>query len=145
MTEAEFRIKHSEIIEYYQLIEMRLKSICAVLIANEDKSWFERLDDYEFDPMGVLIRNIRTMQELTETTLFSINDFNVIDDLREARNYWAHECFGGKRPVCFKNGKVKQHEYARKIENDHRIAVEWDERLAEILHELLRKPLVTEG
>ena len=26
MTETEFRIKHSEIIEYYQLIEMRLKS-----------------------------------------------------------------------------------------------------------------------
>ena len=27
MTETEFRFKHSKIIEYYQLIEMRLKEI----------------------------------------------------------------------------------------------------------------------
>ena len=31
MTENDFRVKHSEIIEYYQLIEMRLKGICASL------------------------------------------------------------------------------------------------------------------
>lgn len=37
MTEAEFRVKHSELIEYYQLIEMRLKCICADLLADEDR------------------------------------------------------------------------------------------------------------
>ena len=31
MTEIEFRAKHSELIEYYQLIEMRLRFICATL------------------------------------------------------------------------------------------------------------------
>ena len=43
MTETEFRFKHSEIIEYYQLIEMRLKGICAALMADGNKGWYERL------------------------------------------------------------------------------------------------------
>ncbi len=37
MTETEFRVKHSELIEYYQLIEMRLKGICAALLADGEK------------------------------------------------------------------------------------------------------------
>ena len=47
MTESEFRFKYSELIEYYQYIEMRLKGICATILVltDEDKGWFERLSD----------------------------------------------------------------------------------------------------
>lgn len=136
MTETEFRVKHSILIEYYQLIEMRLKSICAMLTANEEKGWFERLDDFEFDPIGILIRNIRTVQELESIAIFSPEDFAAIDDLREARNYWAHECFGGKHPVCFNKGIVKNQSHAQRINSDYKNAVEWDEKLANIIRSL---------
>ena len=56
MTKTEFREKHSELIEYYQYIEMRLKGICATLLADEERGWFERLEDYESDPLGKLIK-----------------------------------------------------------------------------------------
>ena len=51
MTENDFRFKHSELIEYYQYIEMRLKAICAAILADEEKSWiynnlFARKCDY---------------------------------------------------------------------------------------------------
>ena len=59
MTETEFRVKHSELIEYYQLIEMRFKSACAGLLADEEKGWFNRLDDYESDPFGKLIQKFK--------------------------------------------------------------------------------------
>ncbi len=54
MTESDFRFKHSELIEYYQYIEMHLKAICAGFLADEEKGWFERLSDYETDSFGNL-------------------------------------------------------------------------------------------
>ena len=39
MTETEFRVNHSTIIEYYQYIEMRLKVICAALLSDEERNW----------------------------------------------------------------------------------------------------------
>ena len=59
MTETEFRLRYSELIEYYQYIEERLKYICAQLLADEDKDWFNRLNELESDPFGMLIRKIQ--------------------------------------------------------------------------------------
>ena len=87
---------------------MRLKSICAALLANDDKCWYERLEDYESDAMGKLIRCIWTIQAEKKKELFSKDDFDELDGLRDTRNYWAHECFAGNCPICFKNGEVKK-------------------------------------
>ena len=145
MTETEFRIKHSEIIEYYQLIEMRLKSICAALLADEKKGWYERLDDFESNPMRRSINHIDFIQKQKKKGTFSEKALKELDNLCDARNYWAHECFGGNHPVCFNHGEVKNPKHAQRIMSDFEAAVEWDEKLAEILHERLIKPLVTEG
>jgi hypothetical protein len=45
MTENDFRIYHSKIIEAYQFIEMHLKMICADLLSDEERDWLERFDD----------------------------------------------------------------------------------------------------
>ena len=44
MTETEFRLKHSEFIEYYQYIEMRLKDIYAALCARNENDFFNYRD-----------------------------------------------------------------------------------------------------
>lgn len=62
MTEVEFRVKHSELIEYYQLIEMHLKGICAALDVDKENSWFDKLDDFEADPLGKLLKEIKKLQ-----------------------------------------------------------------------------------
>jgi hypothetical protein len=98
--------------------------------------WFQGLSDYDADPLGKLIQKIHVAQEEKKHVVFSSDEFNDLDCIRQARNFWCHQCFGGDYPVIFKNGVIKQPEYAKKLVSDLREAIEWDERLAEIHHEL---------
>lgn len=132
MTESEFRIKHSELIEYYQYIEMRLKFICAAFLANNEKGWLERLDDIDSDPYGTLLHNIKELQEKRKIEVLSPDDFIALDEIREKRNYWVHQCFGGKYPIVFPKGKLKNAGYGTMIVADLDTAIAWDEKLVEI-------------
>ena len=136
MTETEFRVNHSTVIEYYQYIEMRLKGICTAIYSNSMTDWFQRLNDYDGDPLGKLIQKIHVAQEEKIRIVFSAEEFNDLDRIRQARNFWCHQCFGGDFHIIFKNGVVKQPEYAKKLVSDLREAIEWDERLANKHHEL---------
>ena len=90
MTLEEFRIKHSEIIEQYQLVEHHLEGIFA-LIANGD---FEELAHrVENDTMGELIRKVRFMVKENNIGLIDKNDFSVLEEIRDERNYWCHQCY----------------------------------------------------
>ena len=129
MTEKDFRFKHSELIEYYQYIEMRLKAICAALLADEEKSWIQRLDDYESDSFGTLLKKIKEIQEQKHIDVLTKDDLEQLDKMRITRNYWAHQCFGGKQPIIFKKEIVNRNEYANKIISDLDEAIEWDEKL----------------
>ena len=138
MTETEFRVKHSELIEYYQLMEMRLKTACAGLLADKEKDWFARLSDYESDPFGVLIKKIKEIQQRKNLSLLSDDEFIKLGELREKRNYWAHQCFGGQYPIVFQKGNVKDPKYATKIVDDLDDAIKWDERLTEVVNVVLK-------
>lgn len=118
MTETEFRVKHSELIEYYQLIELKLKGICAAILADEENDWYERFTDQEADPMGMLIQKVRKLQADNELNLFTEDDFKKLDDIRTARNYWAHQCFVGNAPVTFFKGNVKRTAIVKKVNAD---------------------------
>ena len=87
MTEVEFRVKHSELIEYYQLIEMHLKGICAALDVDKENSWFDKLDDFEADPLGKLLKKIKKLQSKKNYKLLKDDDFRELDELRKKRNY----------------------------------------------------------
>lgn len=137
MTENDFRINHSKIIEAYQLIEMRLKMICAGLLSDEERDWLERFDDYELEPLGNLIKKIREEQPKKHITLFSPDDFESLDLIRKTRNYWAHQCFGGHSPIVFsREGTVKRPVYAAKVIDDLRNAEDWNDKLTEIFRSL---------
>ena len=130
MTETEFRVKHSELIAYYQFIEFKLKAICADLLANEERGWIERLDDYETEPLGQMIHKIRTLQAKKQMSLFTQEDFDALDALRQSRNYWVHQCFHN---VTFRrNGELKTTNNAIKLCSDLDNAIYWEERLSNI-------------
>ena len=137
MTKTEFHVMHSELIAYYQFIEMHLRFICADFLADKDRDWFDRLDDYESDPLGLLIQKTKDIQKQKQITILTQDDFVKLDELRNRRNYWVHQCFGGIRPVIFKKGKVKSSEDVKNITFDLNEAMAWSQKLAGI-----RKPVI---
>ena len=108
---------------------MRLKAICAAILADEEKSWIERLDDYESDSFGTLLKKITEIQEKKHIKLLTRDELLELDKIRITRNYWAHQCFGGRQPIVFKNDEVKRSEYVNKILADLNEAIKWDEKL----------------
>ena len=138
MTETEFRFKHSQLIEYYQYVEMRLRFICAALLADEERTWFERLDDYGTDPMGKLIQKLEEIQKSIDSEWLTKEEIAALNELRASRNYWCHKAFSGELHVTFKRDAVKREmvlkrpEYAKKIAEDLDAAIKWDEKLTNV-------------
>jgi hypothetical protein len=109
MTENEFRIMHSQIIEEYQLIEMHLKGICSVILADDARSWVDRLDGYNYDPLGFLLKEIQTIQKNNKSNYLLNDDLKALDAVRVARNYWVHQSFVNDEHVTFsRTGNVKK-------------------------------------
>ena len=131
MTETEFRVKHSELIEYYQLIEMRLKGICAAVLADEEKGWFERLSDYDSDPFGKLLKLIKDLQKEKDISVFAQEELDALNQLRLCRNYWVHQCFACAERITFKKGEVAKKGAAVQLHRDYEDAFEWDKKLTE--------------
>ena len=131
MKETDFRIYHSMIIETYQHIEMKLKVLSSRLLSTEERGWFDRLDDYESDSLGKMLVKIRDIQDKKNIELFSSDDFTKMENMRQARNYWAHECFGGMTPIVFNKGIVKRPAYATRLVDDLKAAEEIESSLAE--------------
>ena len=138
MTETEFRFKHSQLIEYYQYVEMRLRFICAALLADEERTWFERLDDYGTDPMGKLIQELLDIQKSIGREWLTEAQISELNELRANRNYWCHQAFSGNIHVTFRKDAAKREmilkrpEFALKIVNDLNAAIEWDEKLTDV-------------
>ena len=137
MTESEFRIIHSELIAYFQYIEMHMRGICAALLKNEEKSWFQRLEDYDMDPLGKLIQKLKDIQIEKSIELFSEGEFNELDELRKKRNYWVHQCFVGTSPIVFPRKKVKHPEHEKMIVSDLHEAKKWEDTLTMIERKFL--------
>ena len=119
---------------------MHLKGICAALIADEDKNWFSTLDDFDLDPLGKLILKIKTLQEEKKINLFSASDLDTLDALRLSRNYWIHQCFSADHHVIFKRGAVRDVEFAKRINEDLRDAMDWDEKIVEKAKIIIPRP-----
>ena len=118
---------------------MRLKGICAELLADEERGWFERLSDYETDPFGLLIQKIKDIQNQKKVVLFTEDEFKILKGLKERRNFWAHQCFGGLNPITFsKAGTVKSIWDEQKVMSDLDDAIEWDRIITERINALSR-------
>lgn len=85
-----FRIKHSKIIEQYQLIEYHLEGIFGLL---EEGDFEELTHRVENDAMGELIRKVRFLDKETNCVYLEKEDFSILDNIRDDRNYWSHESY----------------------------------------------------
>ena len=144
MTKAEFREKHSEIIEYYQLLEMHLKGICASLLSGEDQTWFDQLDKHETDTLGALINKIQSLQKQKQLELFTAEDLETLNQIRKDRNYWVHQCFTDtkERLVIFKGDSIKHQEIAQRIKTNLNTVIAWNEKITKIERPLIRSVML---
>ena len=138
MKQTDFYKNYCELITYYQCIEVHLKGLCALLLADEERGWFDRLEDYESDPLGKMIQEIQSLQVKKNCVLFSPEEFEALNTIRQSRNLWVHQCFVGYSHVTFRNGIVRA-PYGEMLAADLNEAIYWDQKITEIGHTLFQQ------
>ena len=123
MTLEEYRIRHSILIEQYQWIEFDLEGLYAAI---SDEPFCEALREIEKDSIGGVVREIKKIEKEKNITVFSDDEYEVLDLLRERRNFWSHACYTEPRD----KNNVPQN--AQKLSADLQNAEDFLERLREI-------------
>ena len=90
MTLEEYRIQHSMLIEQYQWIEFDLEGLYATI---SDEPFCEALRVIEKDSIGGVVREIQKIEKEKDITVFSDEEYQELDMLRERRNFWCHVCY----------------------------------------------------
>ena len=90
MKMEEFRIIHSKLIEQFQLIEYHLEGLFGLVGDGEFEELTKRVEN---DTMGELIRKVRFVFINKKIDLLNKDDFALLDEIRDARNYWCHQCY----------------------------------------------------
>ena len=90
MTLEEYRIRHSTLIEQYQWIEFDLEGLYAAI---SDEPFCEALREIEKDSIGGVVREIKKIEKEKNIVIFSEDEYQELDMLRERRNFWSHACY----------------------------------------------------
>ena len=124
-----FRINHSRIIEQYQLIEWHLEGIFGLLEQGDFEELTHRVEN---DTMGELIRKVRFLIKENKVSLLSKEDFSILDDIRDDRNYWCHSCF-----LDVNDNPEKYGEIAKRLLSNLDKVIGMNDKLEEVFKELM--------
>lgn len=90
MTRNQFKILHSEIMEYFQCIEFDLKRIYSKM-SSEDFGY--EMDMLENSNFGKTLYKLKKFDQSDGEPWLSDADYEQLDKIRELRNYWCHQCY----------------------------------------------------
>jgi len=90
MTYEKFKLIHSELIMSVQYIEQDLRIIYALV---KDGEYCKNLDDVEECSLGMILWGVKEADEANDAFKMSDADYELIDNIRELRNYWCHQCY----------------------------------------------------
>ena len=90
MTLEKYRIIHSTLIEQYQWIEFDLEGLYAAIA---DEPFSKALRGIEKDSIGGVVREIKKIEKEKNITVFTADEYQELDLLRERRNFWSHVCY----------------------------------------------------
>lgn len=85
-----FKLIHSELIQQVQCIESNLKIIYAAMHNGNFKS---NLKFVEKMNLGKIARELKKLDNSDNIPDFSEEEYTTIDEIREIRNYWCHQCY----------------------------------------------------
>ena len=90
MTRDMFKIIHSELIQQVQCIEYNLKvSYAAMRKGNFDKNF----QSVQKSNLGKIARALENLDHSDDCPALTEDEYELIDDIREIRNYWCHQCY----------------------------------------------------
>lgn len=81
---------HSELIQQVQYIENDLKVIYAAICKGNFKSNLQLLNKAN---LGKIARELEELDYSDDFPELSQDDYAVIDEIRNIRNYWCHQCY----------------------------------------------------
>jgi len=90
MTYEKFKLIHSELIMSVQYIEQDLRIIYALVKEGE---YCKNLEDMKDCSLGLILLSVKEADEENDAFRLSDEDYKLINDIRELRNYWCHECY----------------------------------------------------
>ena len=90
MTRDKFKLIHSDLIMQVQCIENDLKMIYAGMHSGD----FDRnLDMLEKANLGTVIKKLKDLDYSDGHPDLSKQDYALLEQIREIRNYWCHQCY----------------------------------------------------
>lgn len=81
---------HSELIMQVQTIEYDLKLIYAAMKEGDFEENFVELENAN---MGKIIKELWDLDHSDNHPDLTENDYKLLHEIREIRNYWAHQCY----------------------------------------------------
>lgn len=85
-----FKIIHSELLMSMQYIEQDLKIVYATIKDGKFDDNYEVLLDA---PLGKVLKEFRELDKEKGFAKIKESEYQVLNDIREIRNYWAHQCY----------------------------------------------------
>lgn len=85
-----FKLIHSELIMSVQYIEQDLKLIYSILKGGE---FYDNYSDVENFPLGKLLKSLHEMDQELGYSKIKEKDYELLNKIREIRNYWCHQCY----------------------------------------------------
>ena len=89
-TDMKFKTMHSEIIKYYQCIEYDMKRIYSAMASDD---YFDCMDMLDGKNWGEILNRLRKLDNSDNDPFFSEEEYALLDEIRERRNYWCHQCY----------------------------------------------------
>lgn len=85
-----FRKLHSEIIENYQCIEYDMKRIYSAMSSDD---FDDNMEWLTYDNWGKILNKLRKLDNTDDNPFFTDKEYELLDEIRERRNYWCHQCY----------------------------------------------------
>ena len=137
MTRDKFKIIHSELIMQVQCIENDLKLIYASMHSGDfDKN----LDMLEKANLGTVIKKLKELDYSDGHPDLSKQDYALLEQIREIRNYWCHQCFLDY--VYIQDDwqrENKFHQIAQQLSEDENRTWELHEHLQQLRNKMLKR------
>lgn len=85
-----FKMIHSELIMSVQYIEQDLRIIYSTIKPGNYKDNYAVVDNA---PLGRLLKELHEVDEDLGYSKIKESDYDLLDQIREIRNYWCHQCY----------------------------------------------------
>ncbi len=137
MTRDKFKLIHSELIMQVQCIENDLKLIYAGMHSGDFK---ENLDMLEKANLGTVIKKLKELDYSDGYPDLSKQDYALLEQIREIRNYWCHQCFLDY--IYIQDDYQREWKFqqvAQRLSEDENHTWDLHEHLEKLRHKMLRR------